>query len=121
MNGVRIIDKSGRFADQNAMAMDLALNNASVDILRLSKMQVPHDKGNLSSSGKYERKGLMSFFVSYNESGIAPYARRWEFETPKGGFKKGRKSRYLRDPAELIGSRANMTKLFKEAASRIRI
>lgn len=101
--------------------MDLALNNAAVDIIRISKTEVPHDTGNLQSSGYFTKNGLMQYEVGYNRSGQAPYARRWEFETPPGGFNKGRKSHYLSDPVKLITRAENMYHLFREAASRVHI
>lgn len=113
----KVVDKSARFIPLNAMAIDRALNNAAVDIVRLSVAQVPHDTGTLQRSNRIKRIGLMKFEVSYN----TPYARRWEFETPPGGFKKGRKSRYLSDPGDLITRKANMVLLIHEAIRRIRV
>lgn len=117
---IRITSKAAQFISKNAKAMDKSLNNAAVDILRLSKAQVPHATGNLQSSGLVKRKSLMHFEVSYNSTGVAPYARRWEYTTPAHGFKKtGRKKRYLRDPGDEITKPANMAKLFKEAANSL--
>lgn len=100
MGKVTITDNSGRFIDANAQAIDRVLGVAAIDIERLSKMQVPHDTGRLQNTGYHNKLDLMKYRISYN----TPYARRWEFETPPGGFKQGRKSRYLRDPAELVAS-----------------
>jgi len=102
------------------MVFDLVLNNTAVDIIRLSKEQVPHDTGILESSGNYRRKGIMKYEVAYNESGKAPYARRWEFETPKHGFKKGRKSRYLRDPAHQFARSEVLIPQLRMAASKLK-
>lgn len=100
MGKVTVTDNSGKFIDENAKAIDRVLGVAAIDIERLSKMQVPHDTGRLQSSGHHSKIGLMKYHISYN----TPYARRWEFETPPNGFREGRKSRYLRDPAELVAS-----------------
>lgn len=116
---VVIQSNMSKFISKNQSVMDMALSNAATDIIRLSKMQVPHDTGNLQNTGKIKRLGVMKFEVSYNESGLAPYARRWEFTTPPHGFKKGRKSHYLSDPGDQITRQDNMAKLFIQAANRI--
>jgi hypothetical protein len=105
--------KLASFIGKHDAAVDRALATMSTDIERMSKMQVPHDTGKLQNSGSTRRLGFKKFRVEYN----TPYARRWEFETPSHGFKQGRKSRYLRDPAELVSSRAKT--YIKEAISII--
>ena len=112
---VRIIDKSRGFIVKNADAMDRALGSMAMDIERLSKAQVPHDTGALQTSGRAKRVGFLKHKVEF----IKRYALRWEFETPPRGFKKGRKSRYLRDPAKLIVSKGK--EKIKSLISFIRI
>lgn len=110
MSASTFTSKMAHFLGKSDATMDRAFGAMAIDIDRLSKMQVPHDKGGLQNSGEVKRLGLKKFQVAYNK----PYARRWEFETPRNGFKKGRKSRYLRDPAELIIKRAHQ--YIKEAS-----
>src|SRR5438128_12456902 len=109
----RFTSRMAEFIGKSDAAMDMALATMAVDIERMSKMQVPHDTGALQNSGSIRRKGLKKYSVEYNK----PYARRWEYETPRHGFKQGRKSRYLRDPAEMVASRA--TDYFKRAAAQV--
>jgi hypothetical protein len=105
--------KVAAFVGKNDAAMDMALAHMAIDLERASKMQVPHDKGGLQNSGSVRRMGFLDHRVEFNR----PYARRWEYETPRNGFKKGRKSRYLRDPGELISSKAKT--YYREAAASI--
>lgn len=115
---IKVSSHASVFISKNQQVMDKALNNVAINIVRLSKAQVPHDTGNLQNSNLLKRIKLCHFEVSYNESGIAPYARRWEFESPPGGggFKKGRKSHYLSDPAEQETTPDKMHKEFQLAA-----
>ena len=98
---VKFDDKSEQFMTKTEQSIDRVLGTAAIDIERMSKMQVPHASGRLQTSGHHEKTAPMHYVISYN----TPYARRWEYETPKNGFKEGRKSRYLRDPAEQIGAK----------------
>lgn len=115
MNKVKITDNSSKFVIGNETVLDRVFANTAIDIIRLSKMQVPHLTGALQSSGKIVRKGIMSYEVFYN----TPYALRWEYETPPGGFKKGRKSRYLRDPAKHFTSPSVLIPQIKAAGVKI--
>lgn len=62
------------------------------EILRLSQMEVPHDKGTLQNSGTVEEIGD-DVVVGYH----TPYAARLH-EHPEYNFQKGRKGKYLSDP-----------------------
>ena len=116
---VSLKDKTPEFKAKNFLALDKAIFTMALNIERLSKQQVPHDKGTLQNTGKTTRIGPLQAMISYGEGppAEAPYARRWEYET--ANFKQGRKSRYLRDPAELITR--NFEDYFKEAFNSIRI
>ena len=95
---VKVTDKSKQFVNANGDALDRVLAQMAVDIERLAKQQVPHKTGALQTSGHFERMGFCKYRVFFNKV----YARRWEYETPKNGFKEGRKSHYLGDPAKTI-------------------
>lgn len=110
-------NKMPQFATASEIALDRVFGNAAIDIVRLSKMQVPHDQGTLQSSAKITRKGMSKFEIAYS----TPYARRWEYNTPPGGFKKGRKSRYLRDPAEMIADPSTLSMNMRAESIRIRL
>lgn len=71
----------------NATAMAIGL-----EIMRLSQMEVPHDKGSLQNSGTVEQIGDY-VVVGYHE----PYAARLH-EHPEYRFREGRKGKYLSDP-----------------------
>ncbi len=118
--GVTIINNIRKFAQENANAMDRALNKMAIDIERLSKEQVPHSKGQLKASGRHEKVGYLKYKVSYNKV----YARFQEF----GGDGKrvvrkyslpGKKKFYLRDPGRTIAQR--VIDYFKEQARTIRV
>jgi len=121
--GVIIIDKSKEFKAKNILALDKTLLLMGVDIRRLSADQVPHDKGTLRNTGARmpQRLGLLNYEIRYGEAppSDAPYARRWEFETSPHGFKKGKKSRYLRDSAEKVIRKSD--NYFRKAFETIRI
>lgn len=101
--------------EANGNALDRILATMAVDIERLSKTQVPQRTGALQSSGHIERLGFCKYRVFYNKV----YALRWEYETPKNGFKNGRKSHYLGDPAKSIT--ANAKQKIKALLNGIRI
>lgn len=105
--GLKIVNKINEFAKQNASAMDVALNRMAVDIERLSKMQVPFKKGQLKSSGRHQRIGLLKYKVEYDKE----YARYQEF----GGDGKrvvkrysypGKNKFYLRDSGRIVAGKA---------------
>ena len=63
-----------------------------LEIMRLSQLEVPHDKGSLQNSGTVEQIGD-NVVVGYHE----PYAARLH-EHPEYHFQAGRKGKYLSDP-----------------------
>lgn len=77
--------------DVPGMAKKSALS-IGFEIMRLSQMEVPHDKGSLQNSGNVEEIGD-DVVVGYHE----PYAARLH-EHPEYHFQKGRKGKYLEDP-----------------------
>ena len=105
-------------------AMDMGLSNMGVDMLRLMKVTAPHDKGGLESAGEIRRRGLRKFRIIFAKA----YARRWEFDediTDRLGrhykaptqFKKGKKSRFMRDPAHTIAAKGD--RYLKEASAAV--
>ena len=92
-----------KFAAKASAAADMVLSGMGVDILRLSKQQVPVDKGQLQSSGILERAGKLQYRIVYNKK----YAR---FQHEGGDDKRrvrrytypGKKSHFLSDPANII-------------------
>jgi hypothetical protein len=116
---VKFVSKVPQFLLENTNAVELALARMATDIERLASMQVPHDTGHLQSSIRPRKVAEGHFVVEVGKyPSFVPYARRWEFETPPGGFKKGRKSRYLRDSAENVVRRAET--YFRNALGGIR-
>lgn len=95
------IDLSGMLkglgnAESRALeAVFSGVKDVSEELGRLSLAQVPHDIGTLSQSLEivYDRAKLEST-VSYN----TPYAARLH-EHPEYRFQKGRKGKFLEDPA----------------------
>lgn len=71
------------------------INEIADEILRLSRFEVPHDKGMLQASGNVEQAGGNKDYaeVGYNKV----YAARLH-EHPEYRFQKGRKGKYLEDP-----------------------
>lgn len=69
-----------------------AVKDIAHEILRLSQLEVPHDKGTLQNSGHVESRRNEEI-VGYN----TVYAARLH-EHPEYRFRKGRKGKYLEDP-----------------------
>lgn len=118
MSKAVLIDNMPKFVSGSLVAMDRAFNRMAIDIERLSKQQVPvgptkkqnknsKGSGQLRSSGHHLKVHFMRYIIYYNME----YARFQEF----GGDKKrkvrrytkpGSKKFYLKDPGDLISSRA---------------
>lgn len=107
MGKLIISNKLPDFINKFYQGADRALNRMAIDIERLSKVQVPHLKGQLKASGHHFKQGFLNYRIEYNKE----YARYQEF----GGdgkrivthySKPGKKKFYLRDPGRLIGSKA---------------
>lgn len=102
-------------ADQIA---DAVIGKVAIDIVRLSKMQAPHKTGALQTSNHGPiRLGLAKFKIAYS----TPYARRWEYETPPNGFREGKKSRYLRDPAEQMADPRRVVEILRSELENIHV
>jgi hypothetical protein len=80
------------FSDKITLARRAAALAVGFEILRLSSLEVPHDKGTLQNSGTVQVIDD-SVIVGYH----TPYAARLH-EHPEYRFQKGRKGRYLVDP-----------------------
>ncbi len=80
-NRVKIINNLRKFVKKDREAGDIAFERMAVDILRLSKVRVPHgDTGILESSGRYRKIGIMKYVVEYGQEGAAKaYARFQEY------------------------------------------
>lgn len=106
---VKIVNRLIEFAKENVNAMDRALGKMAIDIERLSKEQVPHDKGLLKASGYHYRKNTLNWQVIYNKV-YALYQH--EGKRADGSHvirrhsKPGKKTHYLIDPAKIIVGRA---------------
>jgi hypothetical protein len=117
---IKIIDNIMKFVKNNAVAMDRGLNRMAIDIERLSKEQVPVDKGQLRSSGNHSRVGIMKYKVTYNKV----YARFQEFggddsRTVKNYKYPGKKKGFLRDPGRIIAKQA--FSYFKQEARTVTV
>lgn len=69
-----------------------AVGDIGTELLRLSQLEVPIDKGTLQNSGETHIEGDYAV-VGYN----TPYAHRIH-EHPEYHFQRGRKGKYLEDP-----------------------
>jgi len=67
------------------------------EVLRRSRREVPHDTGRLQNSGSNEKVDFAEYEVGYH----TPYALRLH-EHPEYHFNKGRKGKYLEDPAKEV-------------------
>lgn len=121
MGKLTIIDKLPQWVEGSFKALDRSLNRMVIDIERLSKQQVPVGKtGHLKASGSHKRIGFLRYQVEYNKE----YAAYQEFggdgvRVVKHYSLPGKKKFYLRDPGDLITSRA--LDYIKREASHIRI
>ena len=104
----KIIDKSLQFISLANNALDKALNNMAIDVERLAKIQVPHNKGQLKASGYHERLGQFRYNVGFNKE-YAAY-QEWggdgKKKIVKHYSKAGKKKFYLRDPVQLVQSKS---------------
>lgn len=102
----KLVDKAAKARPKSALAIGF-------EVMRLSQMEVPHDKGSLQNSGTVQQIGD-DVVVGYH----TPYAARLH-EHPEYKFQKGRKGKYLSDPivrnASILGLK--FTEAFKDAIS----
>lgn len=86
-------------------AADMVLSAMATDIMRLSKQQVPVDKGQLQNSGIIERKGKLQYRLSYNKE-YAEYQHRGKRRDGTRVVRNyrypGKKSHFLSDPGMQI-------------------
>lgn len=120
MSKLTIVDNILKFTVEATKAFDRSLNRMAIDIERLSKQQVPHNKGQLKSSGFHRKVGTLKYEVVYNKE----YARFQEFggdgkRVVRNYSKPGKKAFYLRDPGDLVSSRS--LQYIKNESSKIRI
>lgn len=128
---IKFVDKSQSFYAKNETAMDRALGRMTVDVMRISKLQVPVGKrgkkgaapGALRASGGFRRIGLKRHVVFYNKE-YAPYqhegSRKDGSHVIKKHSKPGTKTKFLIDPVkEVIESRG--AQYFREEASKIKV
>lgn len=107
---VKIVNNISKFIKYVNQRTDLSLSMMAVDILRMSKAQVPvsSEGGQLKSKGMVKRRAVKSYRISY-DSKYAAYQHRGmrkdgtrvvrRYSTP------GTKKNYLQDPADRVLSR----------------
>jgi hypothetical protein len=83
------VDKLNKKVAETAIK---AVGDIGMEVLRLSQLEVPHDKGTLQNSGETHIEEDYAV-VGYN----TPYAHRLH-EHPEYHFQKGRKGKFLEDP-----------------------
>jgi hypothetical protein len=112
-NRVKIINNLKKFVKKDREAGDRAFERMAVDILRLSKIRVPHgDTGILESSGRYRRIDTLKYVVEYGQEGPAKaYARFQEFggdgkRVVRNYTKSGSGKGFLRESADTIVNNA---------------
>ena len=107
---VKVTDNSKRFQKNVERAADALLSALGVDIIRLSKQQVPVSAGGgqLQSSGLVSRDGYLRYKLSYNKK-YAAYqhrgSRRDGSYVVRNYTYPGKKKKYLIDPAQTIWSK----------------
>lgn len=108
-NKAKIVDNLKKFTKKDREAGDRALERMAVDILRLSKIRVPHgDTGMLESSGRYRKTGVLSYVIEYGQEGASKaYARFQEYggdgkRVVRNYTKQGSGKEYLGGSAEQI-------------------
>lgn len=117
--GFKIIDKMNKFIEQNARAMDRAVNRMAVDVERSAKARVPVSPhgGHLRASGMHKKKGFMKYVVVFDKE----YAGYQEFGQRKDGSHvvrhystPGTGKFYLRDSGRNVAK--NAIQYFKQEA-----
>ncbi|MFA5634104.1 MAG: hypothetical protein WC973_03055 [Candidatus Dojkabacteria bacterium] len=104
-----MINKIKKFAKKDREATNRAYERMCVDIIRLSKIKVPHGKtGILESSGRYRKIKDLQFVVEYGQEGPSKaYARYQEYggdgkRVVRNYTKAGSGKAFLREPADQI-------------------
>lgn len=116
----RIVDKAKTFLGFASEALNLALAKMAVDIERLSKEQVPHNKGQLKASGFGRKVGDLKYIVKY-EKVYALYQHEGGDgkRVVQNYSKPGKKKHFLIDPATLIVAKA--IEYLKRETDRVRV
>jgi len=112
-NRIKIINNLKKFVKKDREAGDRAFERMAVDILRLSKIKVPHgDTGILESSGRYRKLAVLKYVVEYGQEGPAKaYARFQEYggdgnRVVRNYTKAGSGKAYLRGSADTVMNNA---------------
>jgi hypothetical protein len=90
---VKVVDDLKKMMGAPGGPVALGLQVVGDELLRLSSMEVPHDKGMLQASGVSELKAPDWVQVGYHTE----YAAKVHEGTTMN-FQKGRKAKYLQDP-----------------------
>jgi hypothetical protein len=102
---VKFVNNSKKFITNVDKATDNALSAMSVDIIRLSKLQVPVDKGPLKSSGIVKKIADKRYQIQYNKE-YALYQHEGKRADGSHVIRRhstpGTKTKYLVDPGEQI-------------------
>lgn len=105
MAQVKIVNNLPRFAKHLEGVADTLLSAMGVDVIRLSKQQVPVDQGQLSASGLLDKVGHLHYRIKFNKK-YAAYqhrgSRRDGSRVVRNYSYPGRKKNYLLDPAKTI-------------------
>jgi len=64
---IKVIDNILKFVEEDAKAVDRALNRMAIDIERYSKATVPVKMGQLRSTGRHVRVGFLNYRTEYNK------------------------------------------------------
>lgn len=125
MAGVRVESRIPQFRMSTKQAADLMLAKMRNDAFILSKAKVPVKEGDLSASGKQERKAPLHHRVSYGETLSDPYAPYQERGSRRDGSHKvrnyttaGTGKDFLKNAANNVISKS--TQYAKQAFARVK-
>ena len=125
MAGVRVESRIPQFRMSTKQAADLMLAKMRNDAFVLSKAKVPVKEGDLSASGKQERRKMLSHRVSYGETLSDPYAPYQERGSRRDGSHKvrnyttaGTGKDFLKNAANNVISKS--TQYAKQAFARVK-
>lgn len=82
-----------------------ALNEMGDTLLLISRAEVPHDIGTLSTSGHVFEEGRDTVSVAYNTDYAAFQHEGGDEKRKIRHYQKGRKDKYLEDPLKINGSK----------------
>ena len=104
---LKVVNNIGKWRDKKQSALDTLLSAMGVDVLRLSKQQVPvaAGGGQLQSSGIIKKDGFLHYKIQFNKE-YAAYqhrgSRRDGSRVVRNYTYPGKKSKYLSDPGRTI-------------------